>query len=282
MKHILPILTAALVCMGGYTALAQDNSEPAAFSYKVLPTPYTNQVNQGTDWEYYVIKVTEGNGRLYVMDYINNLQDSNSYHDGHWGQNESIQAQGIIKYGWYDASNMQVTDTLSADDVHWMDVNEQNRSIGQSFNDPYNSNNTTPIERYKYDLGENFKEGDVIGIAMMKADGTFVGSYSVNNATNSTRYGASADAYAAYYNGNWWSPAAKAAMPVAELTFESKLNNGSEQMRYLLQGEGVAITGGGDETPVGGPLPGGLQITLIAGLFGLGFWYIRRRNATVA
>ena len=30
------------------------------------------------------------------------------------------------------------------------------------------------------------------------------------------------------------------------------------------------------------PLPGGLQLALIAGLFGLGFWYIRRRKTTVA
>ena len=32
----------------------------------------------------------------------------------------------------------------------------------------------------------------------------------------------------------------------------------------------------------GQPLPGGLQIALIAGLFGLGFWYVRRRKSTVA
>ena len=31
----------------------------------------------------------------------------------------------------------------------------------------------------------------------------------------------------------------------------------------------------------GSPLPGGLPIALIAGLFGLGFWYVRRRKATV-
>ena len=32
---------------------------------------------------------------------------------------------------------------------------------------------------------------------------------------------------------------------------------------------------------VGGPLPGGLQMALIAGLFGLGFYYVRRRKAIV-
>jgi len=40
--------------------------------------------------------------------------------------------------------------------------------------------------------------------------------------------------------------------------------------------------GGGSGNAVGSPLPGGLPIALIAGLFGLGFWYIRRRKATVA
>jgi hypothetical protein len=45
-------------------------------------------------------------------------------------------------------------------------------------------------------------------------------------------------------------------------------------------GNGGGGNGGG--TSSGAPLPGGLQIALIAGLFGLGFWYIRRRKSTVA
>ena len=42
--------------------------------------------------------------------------------------------------------------------------------------------------------------------------------------------------------------------------------------------------GGGDGNggTFGQPLPGGLQIALIAGLFGLGFWFVRRRKATAA
>ena len=42
------------------------------------------------------------------------------------------------------------------------------------------------------------------------------------------------------------------------------------------------VDGGGSDDTMGQPLPGGLQIALIAGLFGLGFWYVRRRKATVA
>ena len=44
-------------------------------------------------------------------------------------------------------------------------------------------------------------------------------------------------------------------------------------------GNGGGGNGGGT---FGSPLPGGLSIALIAGLFGLGFWYIRRRKAHVA
>ena len=37
--------------------------------------------------------------------------------------------------------------------------------------------------------------------------------------------------------------------------------------------------GSGGAGAAGSPLPGGLQMALIAGLFGLGFWYVRRRKA---
>jgi len=279
--------------MGAYTASAQDTTSTTTppFDYKVETVKYANQNNQGTDWEYYTIRITEGTGRLYLMDYINNVQSANTFQNNQWGQNEAIQAQGIIKYGWYDASNMKVTDELSADDVHWMDVNEDNRSVGQSFNDLYNPGNQTPIVRYKYDLGTDFKEGDVIGIAMMKESGEIVGSFSANEGRNSTRYGTSqshsADQYAAVKIGNGaWTIEAKEAMPVAEFTFGGKLNNGSTQMRYLFQGEGVTPTIQDNDDhnngTFGSPLPGGLQFALIAGLFGLGFWYIRRRKASVA
>lgn len=44
-------------------------------------------------------------------------------------------------------------------------------------------------------------------------------------------------------------------------------------------GNGGSGNGGGSS---GQPLPGGLSIALVAGLFGLGFWYIRRRKAVAA
>lgn len=281
MKHILPILTAAFVCMGAYTATAQDTtSEPAAFTYEVLPTPYTNQVNQGTDWQYYVIKITGGTGKLYVVDYLNYISADSDQ------QNESI-GKNISRYGWYDASNKVLTDPLKESDVHWSTVNDDNRSSAGTFTDLYNSSNTTEYTRYRYELAGNFKEGDIIGIAMER-NGQIVGSYDANSGTNSTRYGNSVDAYANAKFGGWNDDSRK-YLPVAELTFTGQNLPGSNspQFRYLLQAEGVAASNeGGDDNnnggPVGSPLPGGLQIALIAGLFGLGFWYVRRRKSFAA
>ena len=45
---------------------------------------------------------------------------------------------------------------------------------------------------------------------------------------------------------------------------------------------GMYATPAADNVVAGSPLPGGVQIALIAGLFGLGFWYIRRRKAIAA
>ena len=47
-------------------------------------------------------------------------------------------------------------------------------------------------------------------------------------------------------------------------------------------GSGLSFGIQGTAVPVGSPLPGGLQIALIAGLFGLGFWYVRRKKAVSA
>ena len=55
----------------------------------------------------------------------------------------------------------------------------------------------------------------------------------------------------------------------------AQVNNKSFGLRT---GPGPAVGGG----TFGSPLPGGLQIAIIAGLFGLGFWYVRRRKAIAA
>lgn len=69
--------------------------------------------------------------------------------------------------------------------------------------------------------------------------------------------------------------ASKKAMPLSHLTPFEFINNAIS--------EGTTVQFGiYGVTAAGSPLPGGLQVTLIAGLFGLGFWYVRRRKITVA
>lgn len=64
--------------------------------------------------------------------------------------------------------------------------------------------------------------------------------------------------------------ASKRAMPLSHLTPIGTINEAvslGKEVRFGFYGV------------VGSPLPGGLQIALIAGLFGLGFFYVRRRKA---
>ena len=61
---------------------------------------------------------------------------------------------------------------------------------------------------------------------------------------------------------------------------DSNIYTLSQAYMPLAQVNGISF--GMQSVAVGSPLPGGLPIALIAGLFGLGFWYFRRRKASVA
>ena len=56
----------------------------------------------------------------------------------------------------------------------------------------------------------------------------------------------------------------------------------SVPMYFGVVASGATYTPGTSGTVSGSPLPGGLQIAIIAGLFGLGFYYVRRRKAMAA
>ena len=180
-------------------------------------------------------------------------------------------------------------------------------------------NNGTIVDRYKYHLG-TFNSGDVIELYMKDLDGGEAYSYSnfneVNEATN-TRLGAEGGFGDGGYrvnletdemlNGYYYQDenlesagytgfgegeeamaaralAASKSMPLSALDPSgSRVYFGIIGMTVDIDGDdnGNGGSGSGGGT-VGSPLPGGLSIALIAGLFGLGFWYIRRRKATVA
>ena len=271
MKHILPILTAALVCMGAYTASAQDaTSEPAPFTFKVDTWDYKNEWNQGSDFEYYRIQVTGGTGKLYITDFLNNVYSAN--------QNDSIMQQGITSYGYYNVKDKTPGTPLDPEkDVISKEVNATDRIV---VGDPYQQSQWHEVvNRYGYELG-TFQEGDEIAIWVEQGgQNVSVGSYTAYQSKNTSRYntGWSVDALAQLRGEN---------MPVAELTLYHS-NGGSTQLRFGLYGVATEAIGGGEGGGNGGgtpgaPLPGGVQTALIAGLFALGFWYVRRRKAIAA
>ena len=271
MKHILPILTAALALTAsaafaidyypeyysnGTTSLSADGTvETVSYdNYQVIKTSYPNQ----GFWHdsYYKFRITGNNVDLYLTDYIDNVGDS--------FQKDALENK-ITKYGYFyldsnDKSkiNSSKVTTLSTD----------NRvQVGDPMKSPWNDNKIT---RYGYYLG-TFNEGDEIEIFMEDPNGTgrsntegYIGGYGsgVTDASD----------VMVQYQQNLDYNAARKAMPLASLD----TGNGHR----VFYGVYAAVGDGGGT--VGSPLPGGLQIALIAGLFGLGFYFVRRRKATVA
>ena len=76
--------------------------------------------------------------------------------------------------------------------------------------------------------------------------------------------------YISRYQGR--GDANNATLQIGQLYLGTQINFG-----IIAQGIGEGNSNGNSGT-FGTPLPGGLQIALISGLFALGFWYIRRRK----
>ena len=247
MKHLLPILTAALVCTAT-TAFA-------AFNYDIETKQYDNSHLEGTDGKYFTIKVTEGSGKIYIADIFNNT--------GSATQNEAIGSaqMGVTRYGYHYVNNSN--DTI----IHDFAVTDESR-VSQFDYYQYNLWKANPDRYYRngYLLGE-FKEGDVIEVYLADSNGGVSSNTPVDEGQNRhiSNYGVRQDAL-------------NPAMRIGTLYLG---NNHGTQVNFGIIG--VATEGGkdGDKT-FGSPLPGGLQIALIAGLFGLGFWFVRRRKNVVA
>ena len=180
------------------------------------------------------------------------------------------------------------------------------------------NNQGNTIDRYQYYLG-TFSDGDIIEVYMKDTDAGEAFSYSgINEIDPSTNapvgaVGAFGDGgyrvnletdkmvnnyyfqdenlqpeYRGFGEGDAAERAREAAsskaMPLSALDpSESRVYFGIiAKVDGVIGGNNGGISGGGNGGTFGSPLPGGLQIALIAGLFGLGFWYVRRRKASVA
>ena len=237
MKHLLPILTAALAFVTTNVFAAQV--------YDLEQVWYTNEQNQGKgEGSYYRFKLNQ-NSKIYLLDHLNNIYSGI--------QTETLGNMGITQYGYYlngDMTNDHAT-TLG-----------ENVTSFDSYN-YYDDEGKQTYYRNAYYLGD-FAKGSEIEIWM--SDGTTtVGTWTPVEGEYTSRFLGREDALNKNIN-------------VAQLTMYA--STGYQVNFGLLTAASELPEGNGK--PVGSPLPGGLQIALIAGLFGLGFWYIRRRKATVA
>lgn len=302
MKHILPILTAALALTAA-TASAAESPIPYYEDYilpaqknngKVFFTPQNHTISLeskvDTYQDYNVIRTnlpdngfghdttyriqfTGDNVAFYLTDYID---------VGDLGSSTNVDAltdKGIKQIGYRylesnDASKKGTTDihdivaskTPAEQYLFGKDKNNNNKTaiVDETKKDNYDNIHT--ITRNQYYLG-TFNEGDVIELYMSREENgkgvwststLYTGGYG-EGVTDAT------DQLAVFLEGSW--NAAREAMPLASLTPDG----GSRVFFGIKTGPAV-----------GSPLPGGLQIALIAGLFGLGFWYVRRRKAIAA
>ncbi len=290
MKHILPILTAALALTAmtasaafnykefeyhGYDSVSYiktDGTEvnsvnniwymPDVVSqvvhfdgYDVIRTRYNSDKSVSPYQDsFYKIRITGESVKLYLTDYIDNI--------GGAQQEDSLKDKNISSYGYnyVNSSKTGAERVLANPETFQYEKSPQN-------------NNPDPkehmITRNGYYLG-TFEQGDEIEVFLKDGNGGYASS---NNPLYVGAFGdgsSNTDSLAEYQNGNS-TEAARKAMPLAALD----TGNGH---RVFFGIYGMA----GESGTVGSPLPGGLQIALIAGLFGLGFYFVRRRKATVA
>ncbi len=260
MKHIIPILTAALA-LAATTAFA-------AFDYDVQTRDYNNATGEGTAGKYYVFKFSGGTGNVYITDFFdsfngNELPSEVLYSPG----------MGVTEYGYYklDSEGNRISD------LKFYSLSDTNRIM--TFEGPGNTytqwlddaGNKTTINRQGYLLDE-FSDGDIIEVWM--SDGTRSVASNTPLLYTEEDGGELSERHISTYgarNNFLCNPG-----PIASLY----LGEGyATQVNYGIYVQAVE---GGNGGTFGAPLPGGLQIALIAGLFGLGFWYIRRRKSIAA
>jgi len=267
---------------------------------------------------FYRIHVLGDNVNLYLTDFVDNAGSSTNASALYNNIDEYGYRKLELVDGKYVATGDTVTSKLSLDDngnpiiTNLPDGSSSQAPIIDSIN-----NNGTTVDRYKYHLG-TFNSGDVIELYLKDLEGGEAYSYSqineIDPATNAP-YGADGafgdggyrvnletdemlngyyyqdeNLESAGYQGFGEGEEAKAARALASSKSMplSALDPSGTRVYFGIIGTSLVIGGdengngsggGGSGGTFGSPLPGGLQIALIAGLFGLGFWYIRRRKA---
>ena len=277
MKRLLPILTIAL--LGAAAPVFAD------FDFVVQWRPYKNTsgVFDGNAGKYFTIKVTgdEGEtGKIYLTNYFNNAYTNQSeVLDGVIANDETGVRVKVTEFG-YTLAKTGEKDIQSFE----MTDSEHVVNLGASSSDPNMTSKAwwgeTPVSRHGYYLGE-FTAGDEIQVYLkaveVDANGNVIADSEMSTTSNSLtgQHNSNFDVKTDLLN--------KALLDAS--TTDNKLQVGSlylkNQLNFGILGaldDGTYVYGTSKDVS-GSPLPGGVQIALIAGLFGLGFWYIRRRKA---
>ena len=311
MKHILSLLTIALLG-AATTVFATDAFDDYAQNYgyystnlsydsyyAVEPGTKTQTIDYGT---YQVIKEAYASDNsveyqsrfrihvngdssskvdFYLYDFYDNAQSPTN--------GSSLKDQGVTQVGYrlLDSDNdFSPMTTTESTDVHPLGAGEKETVIKPAIN-AYNS--PTEMTRYKYHLG-TFSGGSDFEIYMSKSDDAASGVWSYS----------SVDDQVAGYLGGATQPENILYLNVDKLMMAYEagqvFNFNAEDSALIKQaaaamplawlapsGAGLSFGIQGTAVPsFGSPLPGGLPIAIVAGLFGLGFWFIRRRKAVTA
>ena len=335
MKHLLPILTLALI--GVVATVSADDSLPANFDnfyYDYYANPgvsgitfdenlgrYTDTVTYSdfaitrvsqdqnnlalpdgsNNTNLYKISISAEKGtqvKLYLTDFVKSLSDTSQslYNNVSQYGYRILNADGTVADEKY--KDMPTADQLTeADIIDGGGLNEWNT-----------------VYRYKYELG-TFDDGTELEVFMKDRDTGFF-AYSYNGLTNGDTL--TDKAYGGYGDGGYYYDGASIVVqtdglldlyhfgnnPVLDQDHLAKYTDFDDNrdiaankakplarldISYNRTGVYFGIIGvtvvkdinGIVDGGFGQPLPGGVQLALIAGLFGLGFCYARRRKAII-
>jgi hypothetical protein len=319
MKYTLPILTAALALIAT-TASAIEYYYPEYYSntnydvssttvgrpspwnqdqtipqqqqtidygdYKIVRTSPDYGVFSGDIINHYKISITGDNVDLYLADWMDTATGKH--------QEDALTSlnKNLTSYGYYFVDGNTHLDANGVEYDHEIfkmqdAVNDSSRYVVL---ETYPANDGDTV-RHGYYLG-NFSNGDEIEIYMQNEDGSIRsnsynyegGRYFVDN------YDQVVAARLGYGEGITAEEKeiARKTMPIAELAPSSGrsvffgIYAGAPEAFLSVVSDGTSDIIPDDNGTFGSPLPGGLQIALIAGLFGLGFWYVRRRKSIAA
>jgi hypothetical protein len=293
MKHLLPILTAALAFTAMTASAATTYTQEEFFAnqnYKdnfdqIVKSDIVEGHNGTYDFGSYEV-IFEGNSnlrihvnediKLYVYDFVDNVQSADNSASALNGVNAGQNKLAVQQIGYRKI--------VAGSDGTFVKTSDEKDVNIHSLGDP---TDTETINRKEKMTEWYTKEYDIVRnsyyLGEFKADTDYelFVSYATDGSDGKWSYTDNAGGYliqtdklmSANIKQDFLSIYDQDIYDLAQVyTPLAQVNNISFGLR----------SAPADPVVSGSPLPGGLQIALIAGLFGLGFWYVRRRKATVA